>query len=168
MKGNILGFAKRNDEAIVQLKKTEELFPDNSLVKFNLGDVYAAKKMYSEAVAQYLIALKLDGEKLENIEKFEAAYKNRGWKGFWIEYLENMEKQRKIFLETDQTAYFNNEGIAYAFAATGNKEKALEFLGKAYEERDPNLVTIKTSEVYDFLRDDPRFKVLIRNIGLPE
>ena len=168
MKGNILSFAKRNDEAIVQLKKTEELYPDNSLVKFNLGDVYAAKKMYSEALAQYLIALKLEGEKTEDIQKFETAFKNYGWKGFWNEYLENLLKQQQIILETDKNAYFNSESIAFAYAATANKDKTLEYLEKAYQERDPDLVTIKMSEVYDFLNKDPRYKELIRNIGLPE
>ncbi len=168
MKGNILGFDGRSDEAIAQLKKTIELYPENSFVRFNLGEVFAAKRMYSEAVAQYLIALKLDGQNPEDLQKFEAAYKNNGWKGFWGEYLENLEKQRRTLLETDQNAYFNNESLAYAYAATGNKDKALEYLGKAYEEREPNLVTIKTSEVYVFLSDDPRFIALIKKIGLPE
>ncbi len=168
MKGNILGFAGRYDEAIAQLKKTIELYPENSFVRFNLGEAFAAKQMYSEAIEQYLIALKLDGQSHEDIQKFETAYKDNGWKGFWVEYLESLEKQRKTLLETDQNAYFNNESLAYAYAATENKEKALEYLGKAYEERDPNLVTIKTSEVYAFLSDDPRFKTLIKKIGLPE
>lgn len=168
MKGNILGFAGKHDEAIAQLKKTIELYPENSFVRFNLGEAYAAKGMYSDAIAQYLIALKLDGQKTEELQKFETAFKNNGWKGFWIEYLENLEKQRKTLLETNQTAYFNSESLAYAYAATGNKEKALEYLSKSYEEHDPNLVTIKTSEVYAFLHDDPRFKELIKKIGLPE
>lgn len=168
MKGNILGFAGRYDEAISQLRKTVELYPENSLVRFNLGEAFAAKGMHSEAVGQYLIGLKLDGQKTEDIEKFEAAFKANGWKGFWGAYLENLEKQRQTLLEKDPTAYFNSESIAYTYAATGNREKSLEYLDRAFEERDPNLVTIKTSEVYDFLADDPRFKELVGNIGLPE
>ncbi len=168
MKGNILGFAGRYDEAILQLRKTVELYPENSFVRFNLGEAFAAKGMHSEAVGQYLIGLKLDGQKIEDIEKFEAAFKANGWKGFWGAYLENLEKQRQTLLEKDPTAYFNSESIAYAYAATGNREKSLEYLDRAFEERDPNLVTIKTSEVYDFLADDPRFKELVGNIGLPE
>ena len=166
--GNILGFAKRYDESIVQLKKTEELYPQNALVKFNLGDAFALKNMYSEAIEQYLIALKLDGYNPEEIQKFADAYKNKGWKGFWLEYLENLLEQRKNLLEKDETAYINNESIAYAYAATGNKDKTLEYLQKAFEERDPDLVTIKKSKVYDFLNDDPKYKELIKNVGLPE
>jgi tetratricopeptide (TPR) repeat protein len=168
MKGNILGFAKRYDEAIVQLRKTEELYPENALVKFNLGDAYASQKMYSEAVEQYLIALRFDGEKPEDIQKFETAFKNHGWQGFWNEYLNSLLKQQQTILETDKNAYINSESIAFAYAATANRGKTLEYLEKAYQERDPDLYSIKMSEVYDFLNDDPRYRELIKNIGLPE
>ena len=168
MKGNVLGFAGRYEEAITQLKKTIALYPENSLVRFNLGDAFAAKGMYSDAIGQYLLALKLNGQRPEDIQKFEAAYKNNGWKGFWTAYLASLEKERKVIQETDPNAYFESEGMAYAYAATGNKDKALEYLAKAYEERDPNMVTIRTSEVYDFLSNDPRFEELTKNIGLSE
>lgn len=168
MKGNILGFANRYDEAIFQLQKTLELYPENSLVRFNLGDAYSAKKMYPEAVEQYLIALKLEGETLENLQRFEAAFKKRGWNGFWNEYLDYLLNERRIILAADENAYFNSEALAFAYAAAGNKDKSLENLQKAFEERDPALVSIKMSAVYDFLRDDPRYKDLIKNIGLRE
>ncbi len=168
MKGNILGFTKRYDEAIVQLKKTEELFPENALVKFNLGDAFAAQGKYSEAIEQYLAALRLDAENPETIQKLKDAYETGGWNGFWQKYLENQLELRKTLLEKDQTAYIDNEGIAYAYAAVKDKAKTLEYLNKAFAERDPDLVTIKTSEVYGFLADDPQFRELIKNIGLPE
>ena len=168
MKGNILGFAGKHDEAIVQLQKTTELYPENSLVRFNLGENFAAQGKYTEAVGQYLIALKMDGEQPSNIQNLEAAYKNSGWRGFWLKYLEKLENLRKTLPASDRTAYFSRENTAYAYAAAKNRDKSIEFLNQAFEERDPNLVTIKTSEVYDFLSDDPRFKDLIRNIGLPE
>jgi tetratricopeptide (TPR) repeat protein len=168
MKGNILGFAGRHDEAIAQLQKTIELYPESALVRFNLGENFAAQGMYREAVAQYLIALKLDGEQAPDIEKLNAAYKSSGWQGFWLKYLENLENRRKALPASEKDAYFSRENTAYAYAAARNRDKSIEFLNRAFEERDPNLVTIKTSEVYDFLNDDPRFKNLIRNIGLPE
>lgn len=168
MKGNVLGFAQRHDEAIAQLQKTLELYPENSFVRFNLGDAYAGKKLYSKAIEQYLIALKLNGESPENLQKLETAYKTYDWKGFWNQYLKNLEYERKMLLEADPTAYYNKESLAFAYAATKNKDKSFEYLYKAFEERDPSLVTIKMSEVYDFLRDDPRYKELMKKIGLPE
>ncbi len=168
MKGNILGFSKRYDEAIVQLKNAEELFPDNTLVKYNLGDTFAAKEMYAEAVGYYLSAMNSDGENPETIQKLKGAYETGGWNGFWQTYLEIQLELRETLLQKNPTVYIDNENIAYAFAAVKNRERTLEFLNKAYEERDPDLVTIKTSEVYAFLADDPQFKELLKKIGLPE
>ncbi len=168
MKGNILGFAERHNEAILQLTKTEELYPDNALVKFNIGDSYAAKGMQDKAIEQYIAALKLDGTGADEINKLTTAYKTDGWKGFWLVYLGGLLAEREKHLDEGGGAFINSESIAYAYAATGNKDKAIEFLNMAYEERDPELITIKMSGVYDILIDDPRYKTLIKKIGLPE
>ena len=39
---------------------------------------------------------------------------------------------------------------------------------RAYEERDPLLITANTSPVFDPLRADRRFQDLLRRIGFPE
>lgn len=168
IKGNVLSFAGRHDEAIAQLNKTAEMYPENALVRFNLGDAFVSKAMRSEAVAQYLIAFRLDGKPAAELQRFEDVYQNNGWEGFWREYLEDLLKQRKILLEKDENAYFNNESLALAYAATKDRESALEFLNKAYEERAPELITLKMTAFYDFLDDDARYRKLVANIGLPE
>lgn len=168
MKGNILGFAKRNDESIAQLNKTAELYPENALVRYNLGDTFAAKEMYSESVEQYLIAFRLDGRSAEEIQKFKNAYQQNGWKGFWSEHLKSLLEIQNTALQKEKNAYLNNESLAFAYAANKNKEKTLEYLNQAFIERDPQLITIKNSKVYDFLADDSDFKQLVKKIGLPE
>lgn len=166
MKGNILGFANRHDEAIDQHRKTMDLFPENSLVRINLGEALASKKMYPEAVEQFLFAFKLDGMPAETIQSFTNEFSEKGWQGFWNRHLKNILLEREKALKSGKTAYFSDESVAFAYAAAKNKEKALEFLEKAYSERDISLVTIGMSEAYNFLKDEPRFKELIKKIGL--
>jgi eukaryotic-like serine/threonine-protein kinase len=168
MKGNILGFAKRQDEAIAQFNKTIELYQESPIVRFNLGEALAAKGMYAEAVEQYIVGFKLEGRKNHEIRRYQNAFKLKGWQGFWMEYLATLITLREAVIEADELAYYDYERLAYAFAATGNNEKAMEYLNKAYDVREPSLITIKTSEVYDFLKYDPAFKELIQKIGLPE
>lgn len=168
MKGNILGFAGRHDEAIEQLNRTVELHPDNPVVRFNLGEAYAAKRLYAEAIEQYLTGLRLEGRKNYEIRRYDNAYKLKGWRGFWMEYLATLLTLQKAVTEADDPLYFDNESLAYAYAATMNKDKAIEYLYKAYEARDPHLVTIKTSGVYEILSDEPRYKELLAKIGLPQ
>lgn len=168
MKGNFLSFAGRPDEAIAQLNKTAELYPENALVRYNLGDTFAVKGIYSESVEQYLIALNLDGQSTAEIQKFKTAFQKSGWKGFWSEYLKSQLEAQKTALEKDDTAYIKNESLAFAYAANKDKDKALEYLNKAFKEHDPELITIKNSKTYEFLADDSRFKELVKKIGLPE
>ncbi len=50
----------------------------------------------------------------------------------------------------------------------GETKEAMTWLERAYEERDPLLLTAKTDPFLDPLRSDPRFQDLLRRIGFPE
>jgi hypothetical protein len=51
----------------------------------------------------------------------------------------------------------------------GNKDKAFEWLDKAYEQRDGQVITLITSDpMWKNLRDDPRFLAFVRRLGLPQ
>ncbi len=56
MKCNILVFANWLNEALARLNMTVELYPESSIVRLKLSDVFAAKGMQAEAVRQYLKA----------------------------------------------------------------------------------------------------------------
>lgn len=57
---------------------------------------------------------------------------------------------------------------AEAYAAAGEKEKAMEWVEKAYEIGDPNLPYWGGAGITQtFLRDDPRFQELLRKMKLP-
>jgi hypothetical protein len=59
-------------------------------------------------------------------------------------------------------------GVAHAFAKIGDKDKAFEWLEKAYVEKDGNITLIKSLPGFENLRNDPRFANLVRRIGLPQ
>jgi hypothetical protein len=61
-----------------------------------------------------------------------------------------------------------NYWVAASYAALGEKDAAFAELEKAYRAHDWFLQRIKTDPFLDPLRDDPRFKDLVRRIGLPE
>ena len=54
------------------------------------------------------------------------------------------------------------------YAWAGEKDRALEFLEKAYEEREPTMAHLRAEAVWDNLLDDPRFQDLLRRMNLPE
>jgi len=73
-------------------------------------------------------------------------------------------EELKLAAETEDDALIR---IAQVLVALGDKDRAFEWLEKAYQRRAPYLRTLKVDFGFDPLRSDPRFKDLLRRIGLP-
>jgi len=56
--------------------------------------------------------------------------------------------------------------VALLYTAVGDKEKAVGWLEKAFEERDPRVIHIKTYPPWKPLQGDPRFEKLRARLGL--
>ena len=68
--------------------------------------------------------------------------------------LEAVKKQRS-----------SSYSLATTCAAAGERDQAFAWLERAFNERDPMLVAVRTDPAFDPLRDDTRFPALIRQIG---
>ena len=58
--------------------------------------------------------------------------------------------------------------MAFTYASLGNKDRAFAWLDKAVEQRSWIIIYVKCDDVWDPLRFDPRFKDLLRRVGLPQ
>jgi hypothetical protein len=68
-----------------------------------------------------------------------------------------------------KTSYVSPNMIATIYAGLGAKDRAFEFLEKAYKERSSDIsYFIKADLRIDNLRSDPRFQDLLRRVGLPQ
>ncbi len=56
--------------------------------------------------------------------------------------------------------------LAMVFSALGKNDSAFSWIDRAYEQRDCLLIGAKASFEYDPMRDDPRFSLLLKKIGL--
>jgi len=151
--------ARRYDDAILQLRKTVEMDQNFSRSYRYLGNAYVEKGMYAEAIAAYQTAATLGGEPAEQAAKraseLKAAVASSGAKGYW-------EKQLELAKDGKVSSY----GMAGIYARLNNKEEALNWLDKAYRERDPYVVYLKIDPQFDSLRSDQRAQDLMRQIGL--
>jgi TolB-like protein len=59
-------------------------------------------------------------------------------------------------------------GIARLYALLGDKEAVFNWLQRAYEQRDADLSSLKVEPVLANLRAEPRYRELLRRVGLPE
>ena len=58
--------------------------------------------------------------------------------------------------------------IAGVYAWRGEKDQAFEWAERAYEQRDTSLAWLKIGSNFRTLREDPRFRALLRKMNLPE
>src|SRR5207253_859132 len=79
------------------------------------------------------------------------------------------EETQKVLDELNERSkerYVSPYYVAKIYAALGDKEQALHWLEKGYEERNPDFIELKVEPVLDVLRTDARFQDLLRRVGL--
>jgi len=58
--------------------------------------------------------------------------------------------------------------IALIYNGLGERNETLAWLERAYRQREPRMVFLKTESKWNNLREDARFQDLIRTIGTPQ
>ncbi len=152
-------YARQYDEAIKTLEETIRLDPNYSRAYLFISNAYELTNQNNKAVAAYLKSKMLNGADAQSTTKLQKAYDAGGLKKFWQEELAQT-------LEKVQQKYVAPYNIALLYARLGDKDKAFEYLEKAYNERSPLLVAIRCEPDLDALRADIRFADLLRRIGL--
>jgi TolB-like protein/Tfp pilus assembly protein PilF len=148
-----LYLAHRFDEAIDQAKHAITISPAYGEYYW-LGQCYERKKMPDQAVENYLRAM---AGMPKELPSRRAAYEKSSLAGYWEED-ERLRRLRKERIDAVLQAMY--------YAHRGKKDKAIEQLELAYQQHCDGLQFLKVEPVYDSLRDDPRFKALLRRLGL--
>jgi TolB-like protein/Tfp pilus assembly protein PilF len=156
-------WAGRYDEAIEQYKKTLELDPKYPPVHDYLADVYARKRMHQEAIAEEQKYLSLSGDE----EGAAALGRDFGAFGYDKALKNQYQKNLDLLKEASKEAYVSPMFYVFTYAHLGEKEQALSWLEKAYDEHQPWLAYLKTDPQFEPLRTDPRFADLVRRVGIP-
>ena len=150
---------RQYDQALEQARKYVEMFPDHNGSYSRLTGILEANGMYDQAVAAWQKTMTLRGEKQEAVAALGRAYKVGGIRGAWRWDLERLER-----LPRGENASID---FANRYASLGEKDKALDWLEKGYEEHAPLMVLIKADPLYDSLRSDPSFQDLLRRMKFP-
>ena len=156
--GEALIFARQYDDAIEQLRKTLELDQNFIAAHIQLGFAYECKGKYDEAIAEFQKASSLSGDRTM-ICMIAHAHAVSGRRDKALEVLSELKQLSK---QQDVSLY----DMAILFASLGENNEALELLARAYDERSPRLIRLKVDPRMDSLRSDPRFRELLKKVGL--
>jgi tetratricopeptide (TPR) repeat protein len=152
-----LMFIRKYDAAIRAFQEALQIAPGYPFALGNLWQAYYLKGDYVRAWDTFQSILKAQDP--EMLGPCEQAYADNGIEGALNAYAAGLELR-------SEEQYLNPTEIASIYALTGMNDKAIFWLERAWEARDPNLPYLLLP-VYDHLRDDPRFRDISRRMNLP-
>lgn len=152
----ILLIAHHDDEAIEESRKTIQMDPNFPITHLELGQAFVQKRSYNDAIAEFQKAIELSGGSFSCTSGLAYAFAAS----------DNRDAALKILNSLKARSARNASEIALVYVGLGEKQQAMEWLGKAYDERFNPSILMRPA--FDPLRSDPHFQNLVHRIGLPE
>jgi TolB-like protein/DNA-binding winged helix-turn-helix (wHTH) protein len=152
--------ARRYDLAVRRNQEILELEPNFSWGHFELAQIYEHEGREKEAAQEFLKADELFGMDSKKVAELREAIAKSGAQGYWKRTLEN-------YKETARSDYAPSVLVAATCVRLNDKECALGWLEKGFEERDDLMINLKVEPVFDKLRMEPRYQELVRRVGIP-
>jgi len=186
---------RRYDEAAAMIKRAQELDSLSSVIAVNISRMYQLQNNHDASIQNSLKVIELDpnfaaayeylalsylknGRNAEAIVAAEKAVElsNRsaitlGDLGYVYALVgkraEAIERIREL-----EEKYTRKEAIgqylATVYVGLGDKDKAFEWLEKDFQARNSKLSEIRWQLQFESILNDPRFKDLLKRMGLPE
>ncbi|HUP49356.1 MAG TPA: tetratricopeptide repeat protein [Thermoanaerobaculia bacterium] len=185
---------QRLDEALETILKARELDPLSPIINLNVGLEYYTRGEHAQAIREYESLLSLDpgfawartylgrvlvsvgrcDEALEHLRAGADGTERAGEAVGWLAYGEarcgNVSAARQLLVELlDYFRQGRGAGLELAavHVAFGDHEHALTQLEEGHAKRDPSLVDLPAEPELAPLRPHPRYRELVRRMGLP-
>ena len=158
--GVILYYARRYDDSIKQFQAVEEMEPH--FIRTGMI-IYAQvkKKQYADA--------------LNIIQKRGEIYGYGSWAWAQLAYVygsagQQLEARHAVQKLEELSRHEEIDPSFFVLANLGirDREKAFFFLDEAYAQHSGSLTSLKVEPIYDSLRSDPRFQLLLHRVRLDQ
>ncbi|HUL42765.1 MAG TPA: protein kinase [Bacteroidota bacterium] len=158
--GEELSLMGRTDEAIAQFKKTIDLDPNFPGTYSDLGVEYFRHGKTVESYAAFdKLRQVLGPDNLYAISAVGYVYGKTGRKKEALDILDRL-------LAASEHGSIQGGQIAIVYLGLGEKSKCLDWLERAYLEKNIFIGYLKISPLLDEIRSEPRFIALLKKIGL--
>ncbi|MEN8007890.1 MAG: protein kinase [Candidatus Krumholzibacteriota bacterium] len=153
-----LVIARRYSEAITEVHQWRGFSGSEAAGWWWLFNVYFAQGRYEEAMTE--LRHSSTGRDPESRVDLEKAYAEAGIKAAILVCAERLAAR-------SNSEYLDPLSVSKYFAMAGDSDRAFVWLEKAYEERAPAFHLL-TEPALDPVRPDPRFRALVKRVGIPE
>jgi eukaryotic-like serine/threonine-protein kinase len=185
----------RFDETSLVIKRAQELDPLSSIISVNVSDSQQMRNDHNASIETALKIIELDptfsaayenlgasylklgrnAEGIANLEKAVELGKRSGvrLRGLGYGYAVTGKRTEAIAIAKELEEKFEKKEatgqyVAAVYAGLGDKDKAFEWLEKDFQNRQGSLGDVRWRIHFETLRDDPRYKDLLKRMGLPE
>jgi TolB-like protein/DNA-binding winged helix-turn-helix (wHTH) protein/Tfp pilus assembly protein PilF len=162
-------FAGEYEKSYQQFQHTIAMDPAFPLAHQYFSWLLATTGRYEEAIQENEKSELLSGSSPEDASAEAAtmlqAFKSGGAKGFARKHLQRILQT----LRQPSGGFVPPGEVASAYALAGDKDKAFEWLERAYADGDgENITLLNCIPSFKSLHGDPRFEDLLRRLGLPD
>ena len=147
------------DEATEELCRAFELDANNPIAHYWMGRIYVQKAIYETAITEFERTFSMVGKSPELLAHLGYVYAVSG----------RREAAQNVLDELEQLSnkdYVPPYYRALVYVGLNRKEPAFEWLEKAYQEHDLNLIPLAVDPTLDRLHEDQRFTRLLQLTGL--
>jgi TolB-like protein/DNA-binding winged helix-turn-helix (wHTH) protein len=185
--GALLQALGRTEEAVTQIKYAIDLDPLDYGNRFQLAFIAFTSRQYDLAISQFEALHDSElwpfawsyahkGMYAEAIAKAKTCESNSAKPGClaalaYVYGVAGKKREAKATLSrlTDMSHRRYVYPTRFAIAYLGlDKDQALTWLERAYDEKDPSLFWLKVGPIYDPLRSEPRFQALMRKLNFSQ
>ena len=154
----VLYFSGEYDQCINQCMKTLEFDSLSSQAHRHLGQAYAQKHLYGEAIKELEKAKELSRVNEETLSEL----------GYVLAISGSKAQARKVIQHLMQSSdgHISQYRLAIVYVGLGEKDSALDSLERALKDRSPGVVHLKVSPHFFELHSEPRFQKLLKEMGL--
>jgi len=159
----IINYQLRDYKALIETSRSLSASRPNWWgAHYWLGVGYEGSGRTREAIPEYQKAVEISQGDSDPTAALAHAYATTGRKSEVLKILSEWQRQ-------SETSYVSPYMLATVYAGLGEKDKAFDYLEKAYQERSSDLPYFLRADLrVDSLRSDPRFQDLLRRMNFPK
>lgn len=188
-----LRYHGRPEEGLVEIKRAYELDPLSIIISANLVENYLVLGDVNSAFEQAKKLIELDptnwgphhrmalvylkqGNNKDALTEFQKAVELSKRSSFTLSYygyglgVSGKRQETAAIIKELEERYAKRQAggrdLAYVYAGLGDKDQAFAWLEKDFQVRSSDLIELKSDFATESLRSDPRYKDLLRRMGL--
>lgn len=160
----------RYEQAVRQAQSAVEIAPASPLPHLMLAENYEAEGDVGRAAAEFERALVLRNDP-RLLQAFRRSMsQKRGFREAKLvtEREDNLAQITRLKEREHAGKYVSPAAFAERYARLRDKDNAYPWLLEAFRERSSLMIELGFRDDFDFMRSDPRFKELVRRVGVPQ